>query len=48
MWHTVHVSQVIEQGQTVHMLQLFWIYIPLARLYIYIYIRHMQKLSFCS
>ena len=27
-----------KQGQTVHMLQLFWIYIPLARLYIYIFI----------
>ena len=27
-----------KQGQTVHMLQLFWIYIPLAHLYIYIYI----------
>ena len=27
-----------KQGQTVHMLQLFWIFIPLARLYIYIFI----------
>ena len=27
-----------EQGQTVHMLQFFGVYIPLARLYIYTYI----------
>ena len=27
---------VEKQGQTVHMLQLFGIYIPLARLYIYL------------
>ena len=38
-----------KQGQTVHMLQLFWIYIPLARLcimYMYIYINtyiHIYK-----
>ena len=34
-WLSVFVK---KQGQTVHMLQLFWIYIPLARLYIYIFI----------
>ena len=28
----------VKQGQTVHMLQLFEIYIPVARLYIYIFI----------
>ena len=35
-----------KQGQTVHMLQLFWIYILLARLCIYIYINtyiHIYK-----
>ena len=32
------VESGFKQGQTVHMLQLFWIYIPLARLYIYIFI----------
>ena len=38
----VLISNVVylykKQGQTVHMLKLFWIYIPLARLYIYIFI----------
>ena len=31
-----HHSKKKKQGQPVHMLQLFGIYIPLARLYIYI------------
>ena len=41
-----------KQGQTVHMLQLFWLYIPLARLHIYythiqIYI-HYTYIFTCS
>ena len=36
LWQRIQSN--IKQGQTVHILQLFGIYIPLARLYIYIYI----------
>ena len=38
MCDSMDIRGTLKQGQTVHMLQLFWIYILLARLYIYIYI----------
>ena len=39
------LQTVIKRGQTVHMLQLFGVYIPLARLYIYIYIYKQPRLG---